>query len=716
MRIRSAPVVVVLTAVLAALALAAVTTVVAVNQPWLGLRLSGAGLDDGLRVVATKPAGPGQAVESGAVIARNAGEGGESIALSPMDLVEEPDAVAKSFDELEGFYRRQGAIADILSSGNVTVSFADGTNTTIAPARTRPLSDLPASYWIQIAVGLAGIMIGMSVWALRPREAGARLLALGSVALVLSAYPSAIYLTRELALPETLFRFLGSVNVFGSLAYAASLFLLFLVYPTRLVPTYVPFAIAAFCLVAWLLDALRIVGSPDIVRYLLVSLLATAVFPAAGVQYWRAAGDPLLRSALRWIGLALAVATSIYLVLYAVPILTGQPSLAPQALAYALALIVYSGVALSILQFRLFDLDRWTFRILSYVIGVLAFVALDLFFVTVIALDYLPAFSLSLAAVALLYLPLRDLLVRWLMPPPANRYRFFDKVVDVALISEGEERDIAWTQLLREAFDPLSIETGEDRAEPGVADDGTFLTVPGCGVVTPRKLVYSSGGRRLFSTRDVELAGELCRMLAHACASRKAHEEGAAEERARIARDAHDNIGAKLLSALHGGEPERKNTMIREALSDLRDIINASAGAPRTVEETLAELRRETAERVSAADLELRWSVSGNGSAGLPATTVHALRSIVREAVSNVIRHAGASAVTIVIDLRGETAGLEIADDGGGFDPSDVTSGQGLESMRSRVEALDGEFAIRTDGNGTRVLVAVPLKGAAAAK
>lgn len=712
---RPTPVLVILASVLAAVAAAAIATGVAINQPWLGLQLSADGQQQGLRVVSVSPSGPANAIEPGAVIERIGKVGEAGFALTAFDIAEEPDAVVESYGEFERFYERQGAIADIIAAAEVRFSFADGTTTTISPAPMRPLADLPVGFWVQLSVGIVSVLIGVSVWTLRPGVAGAWILGIGSVVLVMSAHPSAIYLTRELALPESLFRVLGAINHFGSLIFTAMLFVLFLVYPARLVPAFVPVLIVAFCLGAWLTDVLRIgIGDPVTLRYVLVGFLAVAAVFAICVQYWRAAGDPVRRSALRWIILALVVAIGIYLVVYWFPTVTGRPNLATQVLAYPLGLIVYSGIALSVLRYRLFDLDRWMSRVLSYVAIVLIFLAIDFALVTVIALDYLPAFGIAVAAVALIYLPLRDVMARWIIPAAPERHRFFDTVVDVALVGEYEERDQKWEGLLRDAFEPLSIETASGRHEPAITEHGAYLTVPGSGVVTARQLGFANRGRRLFNRRDVDLAAELCRMLSYVHTSRMAHEDGVAQERARIARDTHDNIGAKLLSALHGGKPDRKNAMIREALSDLRDIINASGATPRTADETLAELRHETAERVSAEGLEMRWSVSGAETADPPPAIVHSLRSIIREAVTNVIRHANASVVTIAVDLTPEATRLSIADNGTGFDPMRVAQGHGLESMKTRAETLQGAFAIDTGSHGTTISVSLPHANALA--
>lgn len=70
------------------------------------------------------------------------------------------------------------------------------------------------------------------------------------------------------------------------------------------------------------------------------------------------------------------------------------------------------GVAIGVARYRLFELEGWAFGVLFYVAGVLLLVLLDAFLIFVLSLDRVPALGLSLMAVALLYLPLRDALHR----------------------------------------------------------------------------------------------------------------------------------------------------------------------------------------------------------------------------------------------------------------------------------------------------------------
>ena len=695
---------------LVALALAVLSTMVAVNQPWLGLTLAGNEEGPGLRVAAVDRDGPSASMPDGAVVTQITDGQGRVMTLEPFDMAEEPDAVS-TYVALDRFFDRQGDIARILSSGAVRFTLQNGPSVTVIPEPARPLGTLQLGYWIQIASAFAALLIGVSVWMLKPGMAAGRILAAAGVALVLSSYPSAIYMARELALPGDLFRLLNTINPFGSFAFVLTLLLLFLTYPKRLVPVWGLAVIGGVVGLWWLVDTLRVdfIPGPHISRYLPTALLTLGALFAAAVQYWQAAGAPQMRAALRWFGLSLAVALGLFVLIFVAPIVMGAPAPVPQGVAYALGVIVYGGMALCIVRYRLFDLDRWTFRILLYAGAALILVSVDVFLVAVLSLQYQPAFGLAVLVMVLLYLPLRSWLTSKLMPSAARDHQSFKKVVDVALAPRLEDRDVRWQALLREAFSPLSIVPSQEPAAVHIEDEGLVLAVPGRGAVTPLTLHYAHGGKKLFSSRDSDHLGELCDMLAYSYETRAAHEQGIAEERARISRDTHDNIGAKLLSALHGHEPARKDMMIREALADLRDIVNASIGESRTLEEILAELRLETAERLSAAGLRLDWTVRGDPPADLPADVSHAIRSIVREAISNIIRHAHASTAQVVIVCDTHEMRVDIRDDGRGFEASDMDRGFGLKGMKARVTDLDGRFSLIPSPSGTLIEAWLPI-------
>jgi signal transduction histidine kinase len=181
-------------------------------------------------------------------------------------------------------------------------------------------------------------------------------------------------------------------------------------------------------------------------------------------------------------------------------------------------------------------------------------------------------------------------------------------------------------------------------------------------------------------------------------------------ERERIYSDLHDDIGARLLGMIHSAESPEQADRARAVLQDLRDVVTRSRGTPGSLSDTLAEIRGETSQRLAAAGLELVWEINVD----LPdpeldtARALH-LHRIVREAISNVIRHARAGRVRVRTKAIGGKLLLDLTDDGGGREASS-SKGRGLDNMRERAAELAGDidWKPRTEG-GTKVLLTMPL-------
>ena len=86
---------------------------------------------------------------------------------------------------------------------------------------------------------------------------------------------------------------------------------------------------------------------------------------------------------------------------------------------------------------------------------------------------------------------------------------------------------------------------------------------------------------------------------------------------------------------------------------------------------------------------------------------------VVQESLTNIVRHSGASAVELAVDLSGGDLVLRIRDDGKGIAPdrmSNVVGSHGIASMRHRVTSLGGEWKIQSPaGGGTLIIVRLPL-------
>jgi two-component system sensor histidine kinase DesK len=194
-------------------------------------------------------------------------------------------------------------------------------------------------------------------------------------------------------------------------------------------------------------------------------------------------------------------------------------------------------------------------------------------------------------------------------------------------------------------------------------------------------------------------------------------------ERERIARDLHDLLGhtlsvitlkAELAGKLLAISPERAAAEIREVERVSRDALREvrSAVAGYRSEGLPAELARGRL-ALEAAGVRPEYFTL---PVTLPADAEAALALAVREAVTNVIRYAGAATCRITLERRGDAVVLEVADDGRGGAREEGGTGTGLRAMRERLAGLGGQLEIQSKpaageaGYGTCLLVTVPLR------
>lgn len=202
-----------------------------------------------------------------------------------------------------------------------------------------------------------------------------------------------------------------------------------------------------------------------------------------------------------------------------------------------------------------------------------------------------------------------------------------------------------------------------------------------------------------------------------------------AEERARFRRDLHDGTiqsiyaaGLHLESiAIRSDDPSIR-AEVREVVADLnaatdgiRDYIRALAVAPATakgIAAGLGDLSRRFGEETGRS---VRFTVEGVGTAGpLPDEAGQHLEQILREALTNTARHAGACRVMVSLVFAPDELDLIVSDDGCGPGGQDAAAApgahQGLRNMSERARRLGGRLAVEeAPGGGTRVTLEVPL-------
>ena len=412
---------------------------------------------------------------------------------------------------------------------------------------------------------------------MRPNEIAPRVFALLNAAYPVFAFSAAIYSTRDLALNAELFRVLVAINTGGALLYGCALISLFLVYPKQLIRTQWLWAIPIFFSVWWLLDTLFLLPEPSMGGDLPVTLQMLGAILCM-VWQWRAnRHDPRAKVALRWFALWILVSSGAFVFLVQSTQLLDIQLNMSQAYSFGFFLFVTIGIAIGLKRYQLFSLDRWAFGILYWLAGAILLVLLDAFLVMMLS----PLMSLSLAILicGLVWLPVRGWLqARLLQRKKLSDSELFERILQVSFAVNEQERQLQWKALLNDLFQPLNLEISEHENNSQIEDNGLVMYTPQVAGLAAMRLSYPQQGRRLFNAYDQQLVQNLLPFLAQAVESRVAYDNGVREERHRIARDLHDDLGAKLLSGLYQKDVDQAKQAIRQAIAEMRTIVNGLLG------------------------------------------------------------------------------------------------------------------------------------------
>lgn len=327
-----------------------------------------------------------------------------------------------------------------------------------------------------------------------------------------------------------------------------------------------------------------------------------------------------------------------------------------------------------------------------------------------------PAIVLSL-----IYLGIRAVLA--LRDPKWLRWEYFFPPLDVALVSfliwAGDHSPIGHTSLLYlfplvEAAGTLSV--AWSIAVAGMVVLGAALASNGFVSTEPFPTIF----RYYFFI----VVGSLAAFLAKVSSAYREH-LGVAQDRNRIALEMHDGVQAHLVTiatqmelASRLAEKDAGQTAIlaresresaRLAADELRYLVQRLR-AP-SLEEGFVPALKQFAHNICARQrIELNFELVG-APAVISPDTENALFRVSQEAITNAIRHGDPTSLTLRIIFEPHSVGLDIADNGKGFDMTTARDHRhnGLESMANRIAEVKGSFEVRSEpGQGTELRARVP--------
>jgi signal transduction histidine kinase len=481
--------------------------------------------------------------------------------------------------------------------------------------------------------------------------------------------------------------------------------------------------------------------------FLTLLLTSMAALASLVTRYARSSGE--LRQQVRWV-LASLVAVAIALLLDEVPAPGSTPEALSAVTSAALLLAVLAvpvSVGVAVLRYRLYDLDLVISRIVVHV-ALVATIALG--YVVAVAAsallfgrdDDVGVGVLASACVGVALHPARtwllqriNLLTFGFRSSPTEAASHLSQVragaaSPVALLPRAVE---VAAHSLRMPYAVLTLPDGRTVVHGSPAGgELTTLALTRQGEVVGH-LAVSSPTRRLLPS-DEPLVDEVTRELAACVEAASVHEDllrsraalvgTREEERRRLRRDLHDGLGSALTgvvlklqaagSLLPAGAEraqallEQAETSARGALDDVRRLLYELR--PPNLDELGLEgaIRSEAAQLAAATSTTIQVETAGE-LAEVPAAVEVAAYRIVLEALSNVVRHAGATRCTVSVRATGGRVLVEVVDDGRG-PAAGWRPGIGTTSMRERAEELGGRFAFEpAEDAGARVRAELPV-------
>jgi signal transduction histidine kinase len=630
----------------------------------------------------------------------------QELHADPVLLLEEPDLLP-DYDTLNRFFETHQQLHDALLAGTLSLRDQQGHLHAVG-LESRSLFDLPGMFWLQLVCGLAGMVICLMIWIPAQRDLAMHSFALTGLSNLLFTSAAAIYSTRELFISGELFTLLSGINHLGALLFSASLGVFLWNYPERFAKPWLTVLFYLAFAVSFVLDQGQWVSTP--VEGFHLWVMGIFLFGLSGAiwQWLQTRGRPAQRSALRWVVISILAGTTFFAGGMILPAILQTAEPASQGLLFTTFLIMYAGMAIGVGRYRLFNLDRWWFSLWAWLLGGLLVMLTDLLLVSLLSLSAPASLTLAMAVVGWLYFPLRQYF--WGKLFRRNQYEldiWLSNALPAMLEARQEKGQSGIEEGLLAVFRPLSIEQRSfSEGDISIFNKGESLSIPEPLNDCTWVLHHPREGEGLFKPEDINTANLVLALHRLIGQVHVAYEEGAKEERHRIRRDIHDDLGAKLLHLLHKSPADSK-PLVREAIKDLRNLLKDMEDDALSLDAAILQWHEETARRCKDHGAHLEWHAR-TSPVVLGIGRFSELTRILREAVSNALKHSRTTTLSVRLECRDNLLTMVVENDGapGGQIIGDVG---GLDIMDSRAQKLGGSCLHETADGYWRVILEMPL-------
>jgi signal transduction histidine kinase/ligand-binding sensor domain-containing protein len=305
---------------------------------------------------------------------------------------------------------------------------------------------------------------------------------------------------------------------------------------------------------------------------------------------------------------------------------------------------------------------------------------------------------------------------------PSPQLRFYHKLdhQDKDWVEDKDDRYSLYTNLRPGAYryQVRAVSAEASMSEPGEPATFSFVLEPHFYQTWPFYLLCALSSLALVGiahTRRLSIQRHVLNLE---------RQSALEDERSRIAADIHDTLGADFsritllaerLRQGNGAGDSAASTIaqtVRHMGNSMSELIWATNSNNDTLDNLLSYIRAHAAETCDSAGIKLVADTPASASGHISGFVRHQIYLIFREALNNIIKHAGATEVRLRIDLVDDSFHLELSDDGCGFSPENTSRwNNGHASLRRRAANINAELITESrPGRGTTVRLKMPFK------
>lgn len=656
------------------------------QQPWLGMNYKNNA--DGPGIIVTKQYLPNSEIKQDDVLMSIASRQHAPYTLVRDSIFPKPGE-CKLYAEYDQVFAENRQLYKVLQADSVLITTQSGKQHVIKPIN-RPINTIPFEFWIMCLSTLVVLMVGAVLWNSQ-KNIVTGILLFTAWDYLFGMMSLATYSVRGLGLQPEVFMFLGAMDAFWQPIFSFMIAGVLLIYPRKIAPNWAVYAYFTLTFLVglnavghWLEPPVHAFVSP-------VMFVAIPVLIIFGIwQRVLAHRRPADRATLRWYVLSVWIGLLFSMAFYWGPLFLGKSSEQGAWIMSIVISVVYIGFALGAARYKLFAVDKIWFKTWIWVFAGAIIVCIDIALVAMFQLNQFASLNIAIFIVAWIYFPARQWLWGKLGKVPEPKLEQFLPEMAGAVFDRPNAVPTkkSWQAILDKAFNSLSVETKAGSIEESrLKADGEQLVVPNLNAKTYTVLNGRSKGTRLFSPADVGLASALFSLLKQLRDVRSAYDAGASEERDRVMRDLHDDVGANLLNIIYDAKSKEQADYARETLTLLRETVHTMQNVSEISLKKLsrqwhADIRR----RLSSAEIELNWHEKlSESDPELSATLSLNLSRILKELISNMLKHSRASWVEVNIFDDNKALHIELSHDGHYQALSGWEEGEGLSNIKNRL-------------------------------